>query len=192
MKNLLIISTIATLVFGGAMLLADDDRERGERYERSYDNRDGRGYTNPNNLKSDPLYTKECGSCHMAYQPEFLPRRSWKKMMATLEDHFGSDATLEPEDDNAIFMYLMDNAADSKRVGKHYAKTADSIARNDAPLSISKTRYFIKEHRDIAQKYIDQKEVKSIANCSACHQKAEQGDYRERNIFIPNYGPWDD
>lgn len=189
MKKLLIISTITTLLFGGVTLFADDDRERGERYERSYDKR---GYANPNNLSSDPLYTKECGSCHMAYQPEFLPRRSWKKMMATLEDHFGSDATLEKEDDQVIFEYLMDNAADSKHVGKHYAKIADSIARNDAPLSISKTRYFIKEHRDIRQKYIDQKEVKSIANCSACHQKAEQGDYRERNIYIPNFGPWKD
>ena len=128
----------------------------------------------------------------MAYQPEFLPKRSWKKMMSGLEDHFGVDATVEAEDEKMLSVYLRDNAADSKRVGKHFAKTAASIGANDAPLRISNTPYFKKEHSEIPQKYIDQKELKSIANCNACHQTAQQGDYRERGIFIPNYGPWDD
>ena len=50
----------------------------------------------------DPLYVSECAGCHMAYQPAFLPKRSWKKMMLTLEDHFGVDATMEKEDEVKI------------------------------------------------------------------------------------------
>lgn len=152
----------------------------------------GRDLTNPSNLKKDPLYIKECGSCHMAYQPEFLPRRSWKKMMETLNEHFGTDATLEPQDKKAIYAYLMGNAADTKRIGKHFTELAGSIGRGDTPLRISNTPYFIEEHREIPTKLIEQKDVKSIANCNACHQNAEQGDYRKRNVIIPNYGTWKD
>lgn len=152
----------------------------------------GRDFTNPSNLKKDPLYIKECGSCHMAYQPEFLPRRSWKKMMETLKDHFGTDATLEPQNKKTIHAYLMSNAADTKRVGKQFTELAGSIENGDTPLRISDTPYFKEVHREIPAKLIEHKEVKSIANCNACHQKAEQGDYRKRNIIIPNYGAWKD
>ena len=186
MKKLLTITTLATLLLGGIALTAS---EHGERDERKFDSR---GYAKSASVANNPVYDKECGACHMPYQAEFLPKRSWKKMMATLENHFGTDATLEPEDDKVIFGHLMDNASDSKRTGRQFEKISDYISKDETPLRISGTRYFIKEHREIPQKYIDQKEVKSIANCTACHTKAREGDYREHNIFIPNYGRWDD
>ncbi|MGB5964585.1 MAG: diheme cytochrome c [Sulfurimonadaceae bacterium] len=190
MKKLLLLSTIATMLLGGAYLLADDD----DHYKKVNVNQ-RLGTETTTQLPDSPQqksYVKECGSCHIAYQPEFLPSRSWDKMMGGLEDHFGVDATVGAEEGKILSAYLRENAADSKRVGKHFAKTAASIGANDAPLRISDTPYFKKEHRGIPQKYIDQKEVKSIANCNACHQKAASGDYRERGIFIPNYGPWKD
>lgn len=36
---------------------------------------------------------KECGACHMAFQPQFLPQRSWRLMMGDLANHFGEDAS---------------------------------------------------------------------------------------------------
>ena len=50
----------------------------------------------------------------------------------------------------------------------------------------------VREHREIPKKLILQPEVKSFANCNACHTKAESGSYREREIRIPNYGRWED
>lgn len=191
-KKLLMISTATLLALGNIAYAANNDHNRAESYRKSYDDRRGDSFANLNNLKKDPLYIKECGSCHMAYQPEFLPRRSWDKIMATLKEHFGTDATLSPEDDKAIYAYLMDNAADRKRVGRHFTKLAGSIGKADVPLRISDTPYFIKAHAALTPKQVSQPEVKSIANCAACHLKAEQGDYRERTIVIPNYGPWED
>ena len=130
MKKLLILSTIATIVFGGAYLMADDDHKE-KRHVRQYDT--SKIITQIPNSPKQKLYVKECGSCHMAYQAEFLPKRSWKKMMSGLEDHFGVDATVEAEDEKMLSLYLRDNAADSKRVGKHFAKTAASVKRNAAP-----------------------------------------------------------
>lgn len=183
MKTLLLIPVTATMLLGGAYLMADDDN----RYEKINHKQSAVQLPASPQQKS---YIKECGSCHMAYQPEFLPKRSWNTMMRGLDDHFGVDATLTAEDEKSLSDYLQRNAADSKRVGKHFAKMAASAG--DTSLRISDTPYFKKEHRKIPQKYIDQKEVKSIANCNACHQKAASGDYRERGIFIPNYGRWDD
>jgi len=143
-------------------------------------------------VQIEPLYKQECGACHMPYQPEFLPKRSWKKMMATLEDHFGVDATLEKEDEEKILKYLLANAADSKKVYGEFNEFLESIPKNKTPLRISEIPYFKKEHRKIPKKYISQKEVKTIANCNACHKKAQSGDYSERYIDIPNYGRWED
>jgi hypothetical protein len=42
----------------------------------------------------NPAMLKECGVCHIAYPPQMLPARSWKKIMAGLADHFGENATL--------------------------------------------------------------------------------------------------
>ena len=35
----------------------------------------------------------ECSGCHMLYHPGLLPERSWNKMMAGLEKHFGENAS---------------------------------------------------------------------------------------------------
>ena len=43
----------------------------------------------------DAVVIKECGACHMVFQPSFLPARSWQKMMEGLKDHFGENAELD-------------------------------------------------------------------------------------------------
>lgn len=151
-------------------------------YERNY----------ANYSVQDKLYIQECGSCHMAFQPEFLPQRSWNKMMATLENHFDVDATFDPKDENLVRSYLLRNASDAKRVYGEIGEFAEAIGRQSTPLAISKTPKFKREHREIPRRLISQKEVKSISNCMACHKDAKEGLYKERNIFIPNFGRWDD
>jgi len=177
MKTLVTTLTIA-LFLGGTALYADSDEKK-----QIY---------NQEKSKASLLYKTECGACHMAYQPEFLPKRSWKKMMNTLADHFDTDASLDKEEAKEILAYLLRNAADAKPVYGDIGKIGKRIKPNTTPLRISETPYFKKEHREIPKRLIVQKEVKSIANCAACHTKAKSGDYSEHNIFIPNYGKWDD
>lgn len=40
-------------------------------------------------------FKAECSSCHIAYQPALLAANDWKKIMTGLNDHFGSDATVD-------------------------------------------------------------------------------------------------
>jgi len=141
---------------------------------------------------TDKFYIAECASCHFAYQPGLLPSRSWRKIMENLSDHFNTDASLNPKDNQIILKYLVANSAEKFTNYKRSKKINNSIAKNKTPIAISKTPYFIKEHREIPAKLIKQKEVSSIANCKACHTTAEKGIYSEKAIKIPNYGQWHD
>jgi len=141
---------------------------------------------------TDEFYKSECASCHFAYQPGLLPAKSWTKLMGDLSNHFNTDASLESADNQRILKYLLENSAEKSREYKRSKKINDSIADNETPIAVSETKYFIRKHRKIPKKIIDQKEVKSLANCMACHTTADKGSYSERAIKIPNYGRWDD
>lgn len=139
------------------------------------------------------LYIKECASCHFGYQPGLLNQKSWNIVMNNLADHFGVDASLEKEDFDAIYKYIMENSANNAMQYKRSVKIANSIASTNKEIdAITKVPYFIKEHREIPKRLIAQEEVKSLANCTACHTTAKEGYYGERGIKIPNYGRWDD
>ena len=41
------------------------------------------------------VYTQECGSCHLAFPSNLLPKASWQRVMNGLDKHYGSDASLD-------------------------------------------------------------------------------------------------
>ncbi|MDD3343355.1 MAG: cytochrome C [Sulfurospirillaceae bacterium] len=128
---------------------------------------------------TDPLYQKECASCHFGYQPALLNKASWEKVMGSLSEHFGTDASLGKEDSQAILSYLVRNAGNGK------------ITTGNDTTRITLSAYFKRKHREVPLKQILQKEVGSLSNCMACHTTADKGSYSERYIVIPNYGRWE-
>ena len=159
------LSALALLVTAGTagLALADDDENK---------------RMNINN----PAYRSECGSCHIAFPPALLGADSWRTMMAGLDKHFGSDASLDAETAAVITKFLVANAA-----------RRDTTASDGRPLlRISDTRWFRKEHRDghdgITPGIFRSEAVKSAANCAACHRNAAEGDFSERDIRIPKNG----
>ncbi len=129
---------------------------------------------------SDPLVVKECGACHMAFQPEFLPARSWKKMMEPKElvNHFGEDARLTEAERTKIEAYLTAHAA-GVAPGKESAKVAASVPAHESPLRITETPRWQQKHRpgEVNPADFQSPKVKSKANCLACHKGADQGLY---------------
>jgi hypothetical protein len=104
-----------------------------------------------------PVYSAECGSCHVAYPPQLLSAPAWRQLMAGLDKHFGSDASLEPALAGEIGQFLAEHAG----------------RRGGTTLRITETRWFLKEHR---------KEIpagKNPADCAACHRGAEKGIYED-------------
>jgi hypothetical protein len=128
---------------------------------------------------TDPVIKKECGSCHMVFPPQFLPTRSWQKLVETLADHFGENASLGEVEQKAVLAYLVAHAADSPKAGRQGQKFAQSIAVGQTPLRITDTPRWVREHRKVRDDRWRDPKVKSRANCLACHKGAEQGVYED-------------
>lgn len=185
MKTTLIVTSWLAVMglVAAPFVWSDDDHERWEKHSRH-----STGVARVDNA----IYQDECGSCHMAYPPGLLPERSWLKLMAGLDDHFGDNAELDAANHKAITDFLVENSADKSdyRRSQKFARMGNGTS---VPIQISKMPYFIHEHDEIPKRLVtDNKDVLSFSNCNACHRKAEQGSFRERDIHIPGYGQWDD
>lgn len=133
---------------------------------------------------SNAKWKAECSSCHMAYHPGLLPERSWKKMMAGLDKHFGENASLDAPTATEIEQFLIANSADKQNT-RRSQRINQSIPAGAAPLRISETDYFVAKHEEISPSTFKRKSIGSAANCAACHQGAEKGDFSERLVKIP-------
>lgn len=126
----------------------------------------------------NPVVQKECGACHMAYAPQMLPMRSWHAIMANLGDHFGENATLAASDGTEIAAYLVAHAGDAPGTvnGRRFMR---GIPADATPLRITDTRFWKRGHREISAAGFAAPNVKSKANCVACHSAAAAGQYGE-------------
>lgn len=120
-----------------------------------------------------PGLKKECGSCHMVFDPASLSRTSWKLILDGMATHFGEDATMSPAARAAVEEILMANAADAKTgtVGR-YVKGPKG---EPAPIRISDTWGWQMQHKGLKPHQFK----KSKGNCVGCHPKAEQGIWEE-------------
>jgi hypothetical protein len=139
----------------------------------------------PVKLSQPPLYKKECASCHMAFPPNILPTESWKNMMATLQDHFGDDATIDDAAKQEIENYLVKNAAETSKE-EASLKFIRSIGTGNPPARITDIPYWKQKHSPIHQAIYLRSAIKSKINCVACHKLAEFGSFEDTDIRIPN------
>jgi hypothetical protein len=143
---------------------------------------------------ANKVWNEECGGCHLAYQPGLLPSKSWEKLLTetALADHFGDDASLDADTLKEIRAYALANAAD-KSYHKRSRKIALATATGEAPLRITDVRYIKRKHHELPEKMVKgNKDVKSLSHCNKCHTKAEEGDYDNDTVSIPNYPDWKD
>jgi mono/diheme cytochrome c family protein len=120
------------------------------------------------------LYTQECGSCHLAFPPNLLPKISWQRVMKGLDKHYGSDASLDVATQNQIDTWLQTYGGQGKR------------AREEPPQDrITRATWFERKHREVSAATFKRTAIKSPSNCSACHRDAAQGDFEEDRVRIP-------
>lgn len=116
----------------------------------------------------------ECGSCHLAYPPTLLPAPAWRRVMAGLNKHFGTDASVDARAAAEIGIFLENNAAEGKKRGN-----------DSGTLRITETSWFTRKHHEVSASDWKNPKVKTAANCSACHAGAERGDFDEHAVRIP-------
>lgn len=119
-------------------------------------------------------YTQECAACHTAYPPGMLPASSWARIMRGLDQHYGTNASLDAPTVKQLSTWLQANAGTYKRVRE--AAPDDRITRSE---------WFLREHRKLDPSVWTHLSVKSAANCAACHTGADRGDYDDDNLRFP-------
>ena len=130
----------------------------------------------------DAGWKTDCGDCHMAFHPTLLPAQSWTKLMSSLDDHFGEDASLPAGKVAAITAFLTANSAENSD-----SFAANRFRRVDAerPLEITATPFWTHRHSELADAVFKAPPVNSKQNCAACHGDAETGTFAPQQISIP-------
>lgn len=136
-------------------------------------------------VDAPPAFQTECASCHLAFPPALLAAADWKRVMAVLDKHYGDNASLDDKTRRLIEEFLVKNSGDSKKVG------AGRTAPNELP-RLTATAWFKRKHHEVAPADWHHAKVKSPANCAACHTRAAEGSYREREIVKPDGRRWED
>jgi len=111
--------------------------------------------TLPPNLH--PVWHAECISCHPLYPPKLLTQSDWKALMASLDKHFGVNASVDDKTREIITQALLEDAAPDSATSHH----ADTLRITDTPwhLAIHKGR-----RNNVERK---------ISNCSNCHKNED-------------------
>ncbi len=121
-----------------------------------------------------PAYKQECAACHMAYPPGMLPASSWSRMMKGLDQHYGTDASLDAAMVRQISTWLEAHAGTYKRVSESPPQDR-----------ITQSAWFERKHREVEPAVWKRAAVGSRANCIACHTRADQGDFDDDRVRIP-------
>ena len=127
----------------------------------------------PTQAAKPTIYADECGACHTAYPARLLAPADWAVVLATLDRHFGVDASLDATARTAVARQL---GVDPVAASASTAKTAPRITQQG---------WFREEHDEISAQLFRSPAVRSAANCSACHAGADIGQFDEHSARIP-------
>jgi cytochrome c553 len=133
-----------------------------------------------------PAFQAECAGCHLAFPAQLLVADDWKRVMAKLEKHYGGDASLDEKTRLTIENFLIKYAGDAKKIG-----ASGTAAGATEPPRLTATAWFKRKHHEVPQADWHHAKVKTASNCAACHTRAAEGSYREREIVMPNGKKWE-
>ncbi|HCL3519159.1 TPA: diheme cytochrome c [Pseudomonas aeruginosa] len=125
-------------------------------------------------------WREECSACHLAYPPGLLPADAWRMQMKDLSNHYGSDASLDPETETVILDFLLQASVNNRLPMEGEG--------SGFPPRITETRWFLKKHDEIRPSTFKRPSIGSASNCVACHRDAERGNFDEDRVKIPKVG----
>jgi hypothetical protein len=115
-----------------------------------------------------------------------LPRESWRRLMGSLDDHFGENAALPDQTARSVADYLDRNAAE---VFDTKAATLFRKVSAEEPLRITAIPAWRAIHASVADAAFAAGTVGGRGACAACHLDAAAGRFYPSSIVIPKEKP---
>lgn len=178
----LFITITAVSIF--AYCVAEDTIEHDEHRRESTEKKHRNSHTGGQTKQArNAAYEAICGSCHWAYPPQLLPKKSWEKTLSSLEDHFGNAVQISEQNQRTASSYLLNNAADvsSSEVGRKIHRSLDG----ESPTRVTEVPYVQRKHHEISPEIFARQSIGGMANCIACHPEAASLDFEDDRVQIP-------
>jgi cytochrome b/cytochrome c5 len=131
--------------------------------------------------KPDTVWSRECGSCHLAYPAALLPERSWVRMLDEQASHFGEDLSLA----EATLRELRRASAPAPGASWAAWKLAGSAAPHEAPQRITELAAWREAHAELPESAFRPPVAVGRHDCEACHADAASGIFGPRMIQRP-------
>jgi cytochrome b len=122
-------------------------------------------------------WTKECGSCHLAYPMALLPARSWTRMLEEQDRHFGEDLGLSRE---AIARLLAASPGDSTSWAS--SALSGSVPAGESPQRLTELPLWRHMHERVPPERFKPPNAAGAHECDACHRDAASGIFHPRMI----------
>jgi cytochrome b len=123
-------------------------------------------------------WSRECGSCHLAYPPALLPMRSWERTLAEQDHHFGEDLSLT----EAASAKLLAAARAAPPQSWAAWRLASSVKGTEAPLQVTGLRAWKRLHANVEAAQFKPPNAAGPHECDACHRDAASGIFHVRMI----------
>jgi cytochrome b len=126
-------------------------------------------------------WTRECGSCHLAYPSTLLPTRSWDRMLREQGEHFGEDLSLSP----GVVRSLLEEARGNHSAPWAAWRLAHSAPSGESPQRITELGFWRHAHRRLPESAFKQPVSAGRHDCESCHLDAASGIFQPRMIQRP-------
>ena len=87
-----------------------------------------------------PAFQAECASCHLAFPPQLLAAEDWKRVMASLDKHYGDNASLDAKTRVILEDFLVRNAGKPEKSALAGRRHASLTPRPGSSASTTKCR----------------------------------------------------
>ena len=94
--------------------------------------------------------------------------------MESLENHFGDDASLDPQTTLSIKEFLVKNSAESS-TKESALRIMSSLKSDQDYMAITETPFWKSRHKKIDKSVYAKEDIGKPSNCKACHDNIENG-----------------
>ncbi len=126
-----------------------------------------------------PISYNECKECHMFYPPNITSKKSQMIVLDNLSNHFGTDASLDPDVVAKIKTEINDFAPDATKI--NLEGDMQFLAINQ---SITGTKLWKRKHREFDDEWFREQKIKKT-DCKSCHTKVENGSLSPFELKVP-------